>query len=61
MGFRHITHLYSGMSTITRRNAFRYAGVVEAAYMVDDMTVEIIADGVHLPKVYCNLSISLKG
>ncbi len=49
-GFTHITHLYSAMSTITRRNAFRYAGVLEAAYLIDDMTVEIIADGVHLPK-----------
>ena len=29
-GFTHMTHLYSGMSSITRRNAFRYAGVVEA-------------------------------
>ena len=27
-GFTLATHLYSGMSTITRRNAYRYAGVV---------------------------------
>ena len=40
------------MSSVTRRNAFRYAGVVEAAYLIDDMTVEIIADGIHLPKPY---------
>lgn len=49
-GFTHVTHLYSCMSSITRRNAYRYAGSVEAAYMMDDMSVEIIADGVHLPK-----------
>ena len=49
-GFSHVTHLYSCMSSITRRNAYRYAGAIEAAYMIDDMTVEIIADGVHLPK-----------
>lgn len=49
-GFTHVTHLYSCMSTITRRNAFRYAGAIEAAYLIDDMSVEIIADGVHLPK-----------
>ena len=36
-GYTHITHLYSAMSTITRRNAYRYAGVVEAAYLIDDM------------------------
>lgn len=48
------------MSTIIRRNAFRYAGVLEAAYMLDDMTVEIIADGVICLRAYCNMCISLK-
>jgi len=60
-GFTHMTHLYSGMSTITRRNAFRYAGVVEAAYLIDDMTVEIIADGVHLPKSLLQFVYKFKG
>jgi len=49
-GFTHITHLYSAMSTVHRRNTMRYAGIVESAYLIDDMTVEIIADGVHLPQ-----------
>lgn len=48
-GFTHITHLYSCCSTVHRRNAYRYAGIVEAAYLLDGLTVEIIADGVHLP------------
>lgn len=60
-GFTHITHLYSAMSTVTRRNAFRYAGVVEAAYLLDDMTVEIIADGVHLPKSLLQFVYKFKG
>ncbi|MCK9508471.1 MAG: N-acetylglucosamine-6-phosphate deacetylase [Pigmentiphaga sp.] len=60
-GFTHMTHLYSGMSTITRRNAYRYAGVVEAAYLIDDMTVEIIADGVHLPKSLLQFVYKFKG
>jgi len=60
-GFTHVTHLYSGMSTITRRNAFRYAGVVEAAYLIDDMTVEIIADGIHLPKPLLQFVYKFKG
>ncbi|MBQ7387560.1 MAG: N-acetylglucosamine-6-phosphate deacetylase [Clostridia bacterium] len=49
LGYRHITHLYSCMSTITRRGGFRVAGVLEAAYYIDDMDVEIIADGCHVP------------
>jgi N-acetylglucosamine-6-phosphate deacetylase len=60
-GFTHITHLYSAMSTVTRKNAFRYAGVVEAAYLIDEMTVEIIADGVHLPKSLLQFVYKFKG
>lgn len=60
-GYTHITHLYSGMSSITRRNAFRYAGVVEAAYLIDEMTVEVIADGVHLPKSLLQFAYKFKG
>jgi len=48
-GFTHITHLYSCMSTVHRKNAYRFAGVVEAPYLRPELTVEIIADGVHLP------------
>lgn len=48
-GFRHITHLYSAMSTIVRRQGFRHAGIVESAYLLDGLTSEIIADGCHLP------------
>jgi N-acetylglucosamine-6-phosphate deacetylase len=48
-GFTHLTHLYSGMSGVMRKNAFRYAGVIESAYLYDQLTVEIIADGIHLP------------
>ena len=49
-GYTHLTHLYSGMSTVHRVNAYRVCGVVEAGYLLNDLTVEIIADGCHLPK-----------
>ena len=48
-GFRHITHLYSDMSTITRESGFRILGVLECAYAMDDLWVELISDGCHLP------------
>ncbi len=60
-GFSHITHLYSAMSTVTRKNARRYAGMVEAAYLIDDLTVEIIADGVHLPAPLLQFVYRFKG
>ena len=48
-GYTHVTHLYSGMSTITRDHGFRRGGVIEAAYLLPELTSEIIADGCHLP------------
>jgi len=60
-GFTHATHFYSAMSGVSRRNAFRYAGVIESAYLIDDMTVEIIADGVHLPSPLLKLVYKIKG
>lgn len=49
IGFSHVTHLYSCVSSIVRRDGFRIPGVLEAAYLIDDMNVELIADGCHLP------------
>jgi N-acetylglucosamine-6-phosphate deacetylase len=60
-GYSLITHLYSAMSGVTRRNAFRYAGVIESAFIIDDMDVEIIADGVHLPAPLLKLVYKIKG
>lgn len=55
-----ITHLYSGMSTITRQMGYRRLGVTEAAYLLD-MDVEVIADGKHLPPELLALIYKLKG
>ena len=60
-GYTLITHLYSAMSGVTRKNAFRYAGVIESAYIIDEMDVEIIADGVHLPAPLLKLVYKIKG
>jgi N-acetylglucosamine-6-phosphate deacetylase len=60
-GYTHATHLYSGMSGVTRRGTTRYAGAVESAFLIDDMTVEIIADGVHLPPPLLQLVSKIKG
>jgi len=60
-GYTLATHFYSAMSGVTRRNAYRYAGVIESAYLIDDMDVEIIADGIHLPKPLLQLIYKIKG
>ncbi len=60
-GYTHITHFYSGTSTVTRQNGYRVAGINEAAYLLDDITVEIIADGSHLPPALLKLIYKIKG
>jgi len=60
-GFTSIAHLYSCTSTVRRINAYRYAGIIEAAFLIDDMMVEIIADGKHLPASLLKLIYKIKG
>ena len=60
-GMRLITHLYSATSTIIRRDGFRVLGVIESAYLLDDMDVETIADGCHLPPELLKLVFKGKG
>lgn len=60
-GYTLATHLYSAMSGVTRKNAFRYAGVIESAFIIDEMDVEIIADGIHLPPPLLKLVYKIKG
>ncbi len=60
-GNRLVTHLYSCTSTITRHKGFRHLGIVESAYLLDDLYVEAIADGRHLPYDLLKMIIKLKG
>ena len=60
-GCKHYTHLYSGMSTITRHGGYRVLGAVESAYYFDDADVEVIADGKHLPPELLQLIVKQKG
>lgn len=59
-GCRLITHFYSCTSTITREKGFRRLGVLECGYLWDDMYIEIIADGKHLPPELLQLIFKLK-
>ncbi|NBB19843.1 N-acetylglucosamine-6-phosphate deacetylase [Runella sp. CRIBMP] len=59
-GYSLVTHLYSAMSGVTRKNAFRYAGVIESAFLLD-LDVEIIGDGIHLPAPLLKLIYKIKG
>lgn len=60
-GCNLVTHLYSCTSTVTRENGFRSLGVVETAFLRDELYVEIIADGKHLPPELIKMIVRIKG
>ncbi|MFT4203161.1 MAG: N-acetylglucosamine-6-phosphate deacetylase [Chitinophagaceae bacterium] len=60
-GFSLATHLYSGMSGMVRKNAYRYAGTIETCLLLDEIPVELIADGIHLPRPFLQLILKNKG
>lgn len=60
-GCRLVTHLYSCTSTVTRNHGFRSLGVIESAFLRDELFVEIIADGKHLPAELIKMIVKIKG
>ncbi len=60
-GFSDVTHLYSGCSGVVRKNAYRVPGVVEAGLNLPELTVQVIADGRHLPLSLLSLIYRCKG
>ena len=60
-GFVDVTHLYSGCSMVHRIQGYRHGGVVEAGLLEDGLTVQVIADGKHLPPELLRLIVKCKG
>lgn len=60
-GFTHAAHFYNAMPGFHKRREYKYEGTVESVYLIDDMTVEVIADGRHLPSTILRLVYKLKG
>lgn len=60
-GYTDITHIYSGCSSVIRKNGYRFAGVVEAGLLEDDLSVQVIADLKHLPTHLIRLIYQCKG
>jgi N-acetylglucosamine-6-phosphate deacetylase len=60
-GFTLVTHLFNGMSRLTRKDAWMHLGVAESGLAIEGLAVEIIADGRHLPPPLLRLIYRLKG
>lgn len=60
-GYTHATHFYNAMPGFHKRHEYKYEGTVESIYLLDDMTVEVIADGIHVPPTILRLIYKIKG
>ena len=60
-GYTHATHFYNAMPGFHKRREYKYEGTVESIYLIDDMTVEVVADGIHVPPTILRLVYKIKG
>lgn len=60
-GFTHVTHFYNAMPGFHNKREYKYEGTVESVYLIDDMTVECVADGIHVPPTILRMVYKIKG
>ena len=60
-GFSHVTHFYNAVTAYMKRDQVVTSGVVEAAYLDDGVTLELICDGRHVPRLCLQLALRIKG
>ncbi|MBQ6572669.1 MAG: N-acetylglucosamine-6-phosphate deacetylase [Alistipes sp.] len=60
-GYSHATHFYNAMTGVHKRREFKYEGTIESIYLLDDITVELVADGIHVPPAILRMVHKFKG
>jgi N-acetylglucosamine-6-phosphate deacetylase len=60
-GYTHATHFYNAMTGVHKEREFKYEGTIESVYLMEDMTVELVADGIHVPLPILLLVYRVKG
>lgn len=60
-GLSHAAHFYNAMPVVYKEHEFKVPGTVESVYALQDITVEVIADGIHVPPVMLNVVYQIKG
>ncbi len=60
-GFKHVNHFLNATSAHRKRGQTVYAGVFEATYLDDSVSIELIADGCHIAKEDFLLALKIKG
>ena len=60
-GFTHVTHFLCATNWSKKIDGWTYGGMNEAILLRDDVTVEVICDGRHIPKELLLLAYKMKG
>lgn len=60
-GFSHATHFYNAMTGVHKQREYKKEGTIESIYLHDDIMVELIADGIHVPPTLLRLVHKIKG
>ena len=60
-GYTHITHIYNAISFLSNCYYYPRVGACEAALLHDEITVEAICDGRHVPAQLIKLMYKIKG
>lgn len=60
-GYTLATHFYNGMPGFHNVREYKHAGTVESVYLMENMSVEMITDGIHVPTTIMKLIHRMKG
>ncbi|MCQ2334581.1 MAG: N-acetylglucosamine-6-phosphate deacetylase [Paludibacteraceae bacterium] len=61
VGMSHATHFYNAMPVVFKNREFKIPGTVESIFAEQTMTVEMIADGIHVPPMILRMAWQVKG
>ncbi len=60
-GYSHATHFYNAMTGVHKKREFKHEGTIESIYLMDNMSVELVADGIHVPPAMMKMVYKIKG
>lgn len=60
-GMTHATHFYNAMPVVYKNREFKVPGTVESIFAEQNITVEMIADGIHVPPIMLRMIYQIKG
>ena len=60
-GMTHATHFYNAMPVVYKKREYKIPGTVESILAEKNMSIEMIADGIHVPPIMLKMAWQVKG